>query len=774
MRSSTIVWKAIRYHARLAFASGSAFALLGICAALLSLVYGSSQAQFELSAISANAGHPLKEVLLVDDDPTLSALIREANPVWVTHGSAETTEALVHTSSHLYTDPELRFGQLIDGRYPISNRETTISRELQRHLEVFIGEYLSFDEKELLVVGTHVLGTAPDDLSLYFLDTAPLSEPPTYFLTEDSVIDQNPTLAQARIDRIIQGRYSSTEALIQQDSFNEEFGLALSVFSFGIGVFAVLTGLVTALTFRRQTSKSAALLQNLGMSNMQVRLSLSTIPYLTATIGLGAAIVVVALLASPAARLLDGRFSQFWLKPQFSSPPIFIAIGLSFLAIAVVHSRLALVFESNPSRTRLIRSSVGLGPLLSSLVGLGAAIYFLDGTLERLTIALTSSIACISAVTYLLSAGWLSSEKAKSSQVLRSWFLNRFFLITLLVTSICCLATVGATTLRGEVGLEKTNSFSLFESLPPGSLQIETLGSAAAETLLDEFVRFGGTGRAIALADNTSGVHYRVASPGALQCFEEKGQYFEALFPCLSNGKQVPVHRVGLAPQGSATSAASVRFFENDNDKVILLAADKESGEVLWVEELKVSPDEFLGSETVGLIVDPSLLANKLEPVGISTLGLESFSSLDEPDQAVIRQQVKTLAPAAVINEDPGFDDRGRIVLAAMLSVLASALSVCLILTWGAVLVESSHEITRSLRQLRPNEQFITRFFAVCLSPLAIAAFVGVTIGALVGSRGLPGSISYFSLVSALPPAPFVFSIWRTLCSHSLLTFNNE
>lgn len=240
---------------------------------------------------------------------------------------------------------------------------------------------------------------------------------------------------------------------------------------------------------------------------------------------------------------------------------------------------------------------------------------------------------------------------------------------------------------------------------PRGSYLVESVPAAAATRILDSYARLGGTrGEALVVPASPYG-DVRVTRPCSGVAPSPSAE--------ADCGNQTVLNVVMLAPGTPADFVrAEVNAVVNGNVVVLALGHDGDRNHAGHPNTaVAAMPDPDLGGNMPGLVVSPTgSIAHdfKLEDSGLRQISLRGYGSLAPDDQARLRSQIASLAPASLTSDsstlvDPADIDRAT---TSVVTRSAAALVVLLLLLGVAAQAVSTRDLRTTLRSVGARRRF--------------------------------------------------------------------
>lgn len=580
-----------------------------------------------------------------------------------------------------FTDASLALGLLQSGGRPAAPGEGMLASALATDLGVGIGDAVQVRDQHGLTRQLRVTGIITDPLvrasnQAYLLD-AELADGATAFIAPDDPLTQ-PATARLLVDG--QLTYASGEQL-EIRSAHDAVQSSLSAGHFlgaGVVLVVVFATVIGASGQIRRLAPSVSALRAAGVpaASRRIFLLLATaVPLLAAGLlgGVLGSITVVAL-RTPLAEL----FGQAWSTVRTAPVEWLMAMAPAFTGavLALCWGRTGWRHVSRGLLSRTAADALVPAALVVPTLAVASAGLLFADTLGMQT----SLLAMVFAAAGMLLIPWPISvllRRAAMAPIIRRALLpagNTALVVAVVVSALL----TGVVWLTGTAGFmsDRADQTSA-ESLPAGSLAVDSIPASQAKRLSETYAELGGRTMAEYTLPVETDQSLRVADPDSSACVraQELPDPFAAGEACGA----IPSIRYVVLESGSADGARVAPVMERNGVAHLFVFAP--DAPVEGPIDIPVTADPTLVEPLAGMVVgaesdmarDLGLVAGDLRQVV-----LLDFGQLASDDRAHLRGLVLRSAPGAEMIERPREGFQPADGLFVILGLAAGALAALL------------------------------------------------------------------------------------------------
>jgi hypothetical protein len=627
------------------------------------------------------------------------------------------------------------FGLLVSGRHSSSASEVSLSETAAARLAASVGDQVQIGAEVFEVVGIFVLPTRPQWAAIAGI-AGPTVDEPTAWLVNDipeylgdsgytaNSADFETMLAAEVIDQGPLGfvRYLRPAFLVIAACL-----FAFLVMLFNSGVSMEHRGLVAA-----------------GMRERQAGAVVSVACALSAACGAFVGWIVVALTFLLAPRLSGRPWGMRWLDVPFQLRP---ATAIFVLVLVCVALLLPVLPARRPAGERALRRrplprATGWIALVLCCAGVAMVAYPRSREYAEINwwLALTGSAAVSLAIPVALAAATRRSRLRALAYVSRQRS-KRALPAILILTAIAFAASIAATEYAHGAKIEEA-WYRPFQ--PAGSLAVrEVTNAAVLRQLADANPRNEMSTR----FDSTGLLVVRPSIAGAVEVMSpplDEEVILAGLDPELtiqngstwgSIGEPAEVWTIGLHPEEHSV-LVDPSFIENGQ----VVIARLRDGEFTPLATVAAVPTSLLGGGGgfPDAVVE-SLARYGGEPNELRDIALLDFASLSDADQGQLEGLARSIAPAAFIDIDAGYQDGGFYAFSQLVGYGAALLVALMAVALGFQII--SEELEFRLLIVRSGRTPARRWIAGAVAFLPVTG--AITAASMAGltfthDTGLP------------------------------------
>lgn len=743
----------------------------------ISAVQGTSRAASTWGTTEALGGK-LWELTVLIDDPELQAMVA-AEPsvvsVWTGQGTFWFDERLAGAAVLGVVSDDAEFGTLVAGRRAETPGEATLSVSVAQSLGAGLGDSISMgidwstvdtglvgDDQEVTVVGWHAYSDRPSEAdAVVFLPKVP-QVAPDRFLSDTQFAAGSPTDVAHAAGKI---RFRSADSLSEQaiDEFTNRSGYGLDVASGAVVLVAVALTATIMLGLLRRLSPARHALKNLMVSPSQVAMIVGAAVGGSAVVGIVVGLVIVRVWGRTATRPIATAIDQRWDRLTFDAAWL---VGPTVAIMLVFAIGLGLWAADWRRRGVPLGRPGWFVPTLGSAVVAAACFSVLLRPMfpdMAFSVARAPAALALALSIVVLATACTRIARRRTLGLVRHAWSRRWLSSALVVCAVAFVGSFGGAAILSRVAFEEMTFAGFLADLPAGSLQIESLPLRDAQHLADRYEQLGGESTVVPLVSDST-VLLRATPAEAWACVESGGEWtVEALDRC----PNIDYTRVGVEEHGDRVADVTPGAVDayvtsgllpqgGDSGTIVLIDYDIEAGVISNPRRLTavLAPDRSPRVLAGATVTQAAAAELGLDAPVKAALSLNALSYHSPETQAEMRGLIRQVGgQALVINDDPGYQDRGQVALARLLPVVAALVISAQL---GVSLLGTSmgdDSLFVRIPQLGVTRSAMRRLTVVSFSPLLLAGVVGCAAGYWLGIRTSPAPPSAVDLASVFLPA---------------------